>query len=301
MNNICHRIRKHDVLAPSNINTKVCFARLKSKNFMKPRNFSSVAVNVQNQTHPEENRLREDLAAAYRLSNMYGWGGDIIHNHISVRIPDSETFLMNPFGMLYDQITASSLVKVDLEGNVLEPGTGTGIISPAGFVIHSALHGGRANVHAAMHFHQPSGMAVSALKVGLLPIFQDALLLGNISTHKFEGIAIDEHEKERLVSDLGPENNVMLLDNHGIVTVGETLEEAFVWMYWLDKACQAQVKAMAAVGGDLSKLHIPEDAMKQKCHEQYIRAFDKAGVGVGKLEFAALKKKLNLMDPSYKD
>jgi ribulose-5-phosphate 4-epimerase/fuculose-1-phosphate aldolase len=213
------------------------------------------AVSTTPQTAPDETILRRDLAAAYRLAALFGWD-DLVATHISVRLPGEENaFLINPFGMLFEEIRPQDLVKVDLDGNVLSPTDWP--INAAGFVIHSAIHAARHDIVCALHLHTPDGIAVSMLEEGLLPLNQTAMLMaGDIAFHEFEGIATNLEERERLVADLG-EKNAMILRNHGTLTLGGTVAEAFTGMYFLETACRIQVKALGmgrpihAVGEDV--------------------------------------------------
>lgn len=198
-------------------------------------------MNASSMLAPTEAELRRDLAAAYRLTALYGWD-DLVATHISVRLPEENAFLINPFGMLFDEIRPADLVKVDMEGRVLEPTLWA--VNLAGFVIHSAIHAARHDVVCAMHLHTPDGVAVSALEEGLLPLSQTALLsFGDLAYHEFEGIALRMDERERLIADLG-DRNVMLLRNHGTLTLGATVADAFTSMYFLETACTIQVRAL---------------------------------------------------------
>ncbi|WP_300554344.1 class II aldolase/adducin family protein [Maricaulis sp.] len=205
------------------------------------------APNVKDLVSAEEWKARCDLAALYRLVYMHGWD-DLFFTHISMRVPGPEEhFLLNPFGLLYEDVTASNLVKVDLEGNVLPPSTYG--INPAGFTIHSAIHAARPDVKVALHLHSDAGVAVAAQKRGLLPISQLAMNVYNdVSYHEYEGIALEADEKVRLVGDLG-EKNLMILNNHGTLSVGDHPFSAYVRIYLLERACKIQV--MAQAGGEL--------------------------------------------------
>ena len=196
---------------------------------------------VQDQVSPEEWQVRIDLAACYRIIAMYGWN-DLVFTHISARVPGGEDhFLINPYGMLFEEITASSLVKVDLDGNkVLET---EHPVNPAGFVIHSAVHEAREDAGCVLHTHTKAGIAVSAQKEGLLPISQTAMFpYVTLSYHDYEGVALNEDEKPRLVADLGS-NNALILRNHGLLTTAPTIADAFLLMYVLETACQIQIMA----------------------------------------------------------
>src|SRR2546428_4045334 len=186
----------------------------------------------------EEWEARISLAACYRLVHHYGMD-DLVYNHISVRVPGEEGhFLINAYGMTYDEISASSLVKIDFDGKVVQDsGTGYGI-HHAGFVIHSAVHRGLPNVACVIHTHTPAGMAISAMKCGLLPLTQNAMFFSGVGYHDYEGPAVDLDEQKRLVSDFG-DHVAMVLRNHGLLAVGATIPEAFITMYWLERARQA--------------------------------------------------------------
>lgn len=192
----------------------------------------------------EEWKLRIDLAAAYRLIAHYGWD-DLIFTHMSVRVPGPEHhFLLNPYNLMFEEVTASSLVKVDLQGNPVDPTPF--ITNPAGFTIHSAVHMSREDANAVIHLHTPHGQAVAAHGEGLLPLTQTAMLVrGDLAFHDYEGVATDHDERERIVADLGTKN-AMLLRNHGTLSVGNTVGEAFIRIYFLERACQAQIMALSA-------------------------------------------------------
>jgi ribulose-5-phosphate 4-epimerase/fuculose-1-phosphate aldolase len=192
----------------------------------------------------EEWQARVDLAALYRLVALHGWD-DMIYTHISARLPGPEhQFLINPFGMFFGEITASSLVKIDLDGAILQETPY--FINPAGFTIHSAIHAARDDAHFVMHLHSDQGVAVSAQKEGLLPLSQHALIcLPRLAYHDYEGIALNPDEKERLVSDLG-DRWIMLLRNHGTLALGRTAAECWNWMFYLERACRQQVMALSA-------------------------------------------------------
>src|SRR5437762_10551058 len=213
---------------------------------------------VREQVTGEEWRTRVDLAAAYRLVAHYGWD-DLIFTHISSRIPGPEHhFLLNPYGMMFDEVTASSLVKIDLEGNKVVDSPY--FINPAGFTIHSAVHAARADALCVMHLHTDYGIAVSAQKNGLLPLSQQAMFaLSSLAYHDYEGLALDEKEKPRLVADLGDKRS-MILRNHGLLTVGRTVAEAFLGMFLLERACKIQILAQAG-GGEL--VEIPSSIIDQ--------------------------------------
>jgi ribulose-5-phosphate 4-epimerase/fuculose-1-phosphate aldolase len=204
-------------------------------------------------------KVRVDLAAFYRLSAFHGWD-DLIFTHISARVPGPEHhFLINPYGLMFEEITASSLVKVDLEGNLIEPGEYG--INYAGYVIHSAIHGARSDAHFIAHFHSPDGMAVSAHAEGLLPLNQRALsLIPRLSYHDYEGVALNLDERERLVTDLG-DTKIMLLRNHGTLAFGASPGEAWTYIHQLETACTAQVRTLSI--GRENVLIAPEAAQAE--------------------------------------
>ena len=205
----------------------------------------------------ENARLRRELAACYRLCALFGWD-DHIATHISARLPDG-TFLLNPFGMLYEEITASSLMRVDMDGTVLEPEDHS--MNPAAFTIHSAVLAGREDVNCAIHLHTRDGAAVSATREGLLPLNQTAMIvLHDLAYHDFEGIAFDLDERESLQADLG-EKNLMILRNHGTLTVGASIGAAFYRMQTLEWACAAQVKTLAMTDDPLLPAQDVQDKM----------------------------------------
>jgi ribulose-5-phosphate 4-epimerase/fuculose-1-phosphate aldolase len=242
---------------------------------------------------PQEWQARVDLAACYRLVALFSMN-DLVYNHITARVPGEEgRFLINPYGYAYEEITASSLVKIDFDGDtVLDSGTGYGI-NQAGFVIHSAVHRGRPDVSCVIHTHSPAGMAVSALKCGLLPLTQNAMFFGSIAYHDYEGPAIDLDEQQRLVSDLGT-SAAMILRNHGLLTAGSTVCEAFVVMHWLERACQAQLMAMACNAA----LNVPGEDVIRVTNERYAPGQRRK---ITELEWPALLRMLDRRDPSYRD
>jgi ribulose-5-phosphate 4-epimerase/fuculose-1-phosphate aldolase len=240
----------------------------------------------------EEWQARVDLAAAYRLVALFGWD-DLVFTHISARVPGSEHhFLINPYGLMFDEITASSLVKVDLNGKkVMESAYD---INPAGFTIHSAVHAAREDALCVMHLHTRHGVAISAKKQGLLPISQQSLFaLASIAYHDYEGLALNEAEKPRLVADLGDKNN-LILRNHGLLTVGSNAAEAFLAMYNLERACEIQL--MAEAGGS-ELVSIPTPILKGI--EAQAKIVTK-GIGAD-LVWPGLMRKLDKIDHSYRD
>jgi ribulose-5-phosphate 4-epimerase/fuculose-1-phosphate aldolase len=197
---------------------------------------------------PEEWELRVNLAAAYRLVALFGWD-DLVFTHISARVPGPEHhFLINPYGFMFEEITASSLVKVDAAGNQVDETPFA--VNPAGFVIHSAVHAAREDAGCVLHTHTLNGIAVSAQKGGVLPLSQQSIfVLSSLGYHDYEGVALRDDEKPRLVNDLG-DNNFLMLRNHGLLTVGRTVADAFQSMYLFETVCAIQVRAMAG-GGEL--------------------------------------------------
>ena len=198
-----------------------------------------------------EHPLRVDLAACYRLVAHFGWD-DLVFTHISARLPgEAHHFLINPYGMLFEEITASSLVKVDAHGEKVEPSPYP--VNPAGFVIHSAIHAARPDVTCVLHVHTPAGVAVSAQRQGLLPISQQATIaLGSLGYHDYEGVALRDDEKPRLVRDLGDAHG-LVLRNHGLLTVGATIADAFLFMFTLQRACEIQLLAQSG-GAELVRV-----------------------------------------------
>src|SRR5215217_1021815 len=238
----------------------------------------------------EEWAIRVDLAAAYRMVANYGWD-DLIFTHLSARIPGPEHhFLLNPYNLMFEEVTASSLIKVDVSGNPVDPTPF--ITNPAGFTIHSAIHMAREDAHAVMHLHTPAGQAVSAHSEALLPLTQTAMLIrGDLAFHDYEGVAVDLGERERLVADLGTKNG-MILRNHGTLAVGKTVGECFVRLYFLERACQAQVMALSA--GD--SLNTPPQGSPEITSEQGAAGLT---VAANLLAWPALKRKAYRLDPSF--
>jgi ribulose-5-phosphate 4-epimerase/fuculose-1-phosphate aldolase len=232
---------------------------------------------------------RVELAALYRLVALHGWD-DMIFTHISARAPGPEKhFLINPYGHYFEEITASSLVKVDLDGNIVQETTN--FINPAGFTIHSAVHGAREDAHFVIHLHTVAGVGVAAQKEGLLPIGQNACLLQHqVAYHGYEGLALNHEERERLVADLG-DKPLMLLRNHGTLAVGQTAAQAWVGMFFLERACAQQVAALS--GGREHVLFAPEAAQEETRQQ---------GGGLGFVSALAWPGALRLLDrrsPGY--
>jgi ribulose-5-phosphate 4-epimerase/fuculose-1-phosphate aldolase len=238
----------------------------------------------------EEWAIRIDLACAYRMVAHYGWD-DLIFTHLSARIPGPEHhFLLNPYNLMFEEVTASSLVKVDVQGNPVEPTPF--ITNPAGFTIHSAIHMAREDAHAVMHLHTPAGQAVSAHSEGLLPLTQTAMLIrGQVAFHEYEGVAVDLGERERLVADLGTKS-AMILRNHGTLAVGKNVGECFIRLYYLERACQAQIMALSA--GD--NLNTPPQGSPEITAQQ-----GEVGLPLAAnlLAWPALKRKAYRMDPTF--
>ena len=199
---------------------------------------------VRDRVSKEEWQMRVDLAAAYQLAAIFKWT-DLIYTHFSARVPGTEDFLINPYGLMFDEITASSLVRIDAEGKIIDDPLDMGV-NEAGFVIHSCMHRARPEIKCVIHTHTRAGVAVSAMKCGLLPISQHAMRVqAEITYHDYEGVALYKDEQERMARDLGPKSKAMILRNHGVLALGETVREAFEITYYLDCACQIQVDALA--------------------------------------------------------
>ena len=249
-----------------------------------------MANEMQNSVSAEEWALRVDLAACYNLVALYGWD-DLIFTHISAKVPGEDNhFLINPYGMMFEEVTASSLVKVDLSGQKIMPSEYD--INPAGFTIHSAVHEAREDAHCVIHLHTNEGVAVSSQKDGLLPISQQALFpLSGLSYHNYEGLALREDEKARLVADLG-DTDFMILRNHGLLTCGMTVPDAFLALYILQRACEIQVLAQAG-GGELSHVPTPIIQGMQAAGKQVTNA---AG---GALAWPGLLRKLDRIGAPY--
>jgi ribulose-5-phosphate 4-epimerase/fuculose-1-phosphate aldolase len=251
---------------------------------------------VKKRVSPEEWQTRVDCACAYRLVRHYGMD-DMIYNHISARIPGTEEFLLNPMGLTYDEICASSLIKVDLKGNVLwQPDFPKGLgykFNLAGFVIHGAIHEAKPELHCVIHTHSLAGMAVSALKKGLLPMTQTAMRFAKVAYHDYEGVVLDMSERDRLLENLG-ECEAMLLRNHGTLTVGRTVAEAFNNAYRLERACRSQLMAQ----GCNDEVLLPPKDIVEKTTEMY-----KPGTRrrMGLLEWPAMRRLADRIDPSYKN
>src|SRR5215212_3400292 len=249
-------------------------------------------MSVREQVGEDEWEQRVNLAACYRLVAMHHWD-DLIFTHISARVPGPEHhFLINPYGMLFEEITASSLVKIDLSG--AKVGESPYDVNPAGFTIHSAIHAVRDDAKCVLHVHTLNGVAVSAQKGGLLPISQQSIfVLASLGYHNYEGVALNEDEKPRLVHDLG-DKNFLMLRNHGLLTVADNIADAFLFMYLFESACTIQLRAQAG-GPDLVRIDPRIIAGATAQAKQVTR-----GAG-GALAWPALLRKLDRIDPGYRE
>ena len=239
-------------------------------------------------------KARVNLAAAFRLVDLYGWS-DMLATHLSARIPGtSEHFLINPVGIMFDEMTASCLVKVDIEGNILSDSEFG--INPAGYTIHSAVHMGRMDAGCVMHTHTAAGLGVATQKTGLLPLTQMALaVIAQTAYHNYEGPAFDLEERDRLIEDL-EDKNVLILRNHGLLTVGKTVAEAFVWLFRAERACRFQLSFQQA-GAEATE--IPKE-IQDVSIERTRKAISASGHRpIGQFEWPALLRKLNRENPGY--
>lgn len=236
----------------------------------------------------DEQQTRIQLAACYRLIAQFGMT-DLVYTHISARVPDEpEHFLINPYGMLFHEITASSLAKITHDGDLVEESHYP--VNKAGFVIHSAIHMARPDVNCVLHTHTRAGIAISCMEPGLLPISQHAMLFHNrIAYHEYEGIAFDLEERERFVADLG-EQRAMILRNHGLLTAGRSMPEAFELMYYLEVACKVQVDVMAS----RAEIHMPPQEVAERAAGQYESP-------LGMRSWPALLRLLDARDPGYRE
>ncbi len=240
--------------------------------------------------------LRIQLAACYRLVAHFGLD-DLIYNHISARVPGNDgQFLINPYGLLFSEVTASCFVKIDLDGNPVEPTAYE--VNRAGFVIHSAIHGGRPDAACVLHTHSEAATAISALEDGLLPLSQFAMRFqGATGMHDYEGVAMETGERERLLANIG-DHNVLLLRNHGVLTVGRTIPEAFILMYYFEKAARVQLLAQGTVASG-ARLHFPPPAVSEHAARQFN---ERQGdiLAPGEREWPAFIRLLDRIDPSYR-
>ena len=248
-------------------------------------------LNVRTRVSPEEWSLRVDLAACYRLVSHYGWY-DLVFTHISAKVPGTHDFLINPYGLTFDEVTASNLVRVDLQGNkTLESPYE---INPAGYTIHSAIHEAREDAGCILHTHTPHGVAVACQKEGLLPISQQATIISqSLAYHDYDGIAMNPDEKGRLQKSLGAAN-YLLLRNHGLLVVGSNVPDAFLSMYTFQRACEIQVLAQ---GNGAQLLHVPQSVLDTVA--RFSRAVTR-GAG-GALAWPALLRRLDRMDGGYRE
>ena len=245
---------------------------------------------VRDQVSPEEWAVRVDLAAAYRLVDMFGWT-ELTANHISCRVPGTEDqFLINAHGLLYDEVCASNLIKIDIDGNTIFNPTEYKVLQ-AGFVIHSAIHKARPDLECVAHTHTLAGMAISALECGVLPIVQNSMRFARIAYHEFEGVAINLEERERLAADLG-DLNAMVLRNHGLLACGTSVADCFTMLFRLERACQTQLLAMACN----SPLHMVAQSVIEKSFER-----ERHNKHWPAAAWPALLRKLDRTDPSYKN
>ncbi len=248
---------------------------------------------VRERVSKEECDMRVNLAAAYQLGALYKWT-DLIYTHFSARVPGTEDFLINPYGMMFDEITASNLVKIDLDGKIVDDPLDMGV-NEAGFVIHSCMHAARPEINCVIHTHTRAGVAVSAMKCGLLPISQHAMMVqADITYHDYEGIALYKDEQQRMASDLGKVSKAMILRNHGLLALGETVREAFEVMYYLDAACQIQVDACA---GGLHNVQLMSEQAAKTASDQ----FKREGRPAEYKDWPALLRLLDRRNIPYKD
>jgi ribulose-5-phosphate 4-epimerase/fuculose-1-phosphate aldolase len=256
----------------------------------------SKVASLRSNVSPEEWQARVDLAAAYRLVDLYGMS-DLIANHISVRVPgEHDAFLINAYGLLYEEITASSLLKIDHEGKILaKPDFGDHDygVNRAGFVIHSAIHMGKPDIQCVMHTHTWAGMAVSTMECGLLPNTQTSMRFAKISYHDYDGVVIDTAAREALVKSLG-DNNALILRNHGLLTTGATIPEAFNAMHRLELSCKTQIAAMSC---NTKLIDVPADVVDAT----YMNFQPHVRRPFGVLDWPALLRKLDRIDPGFRD
>ncbi len=248
-------------------------------------------ASLQQRVSAAEWQMRVDLAACYRLVAAFGWS-DLVFTHITARVPgDGHEFLINPYGLMFDEITASSLVKIDLHGNKLDDSPFP--VNPAGFTIHSAIHAAREDAICVLHTHSLNGAAVAAQETGVLPISQPSIfVLNSLAYHDYEGLALNDEEKPRLVADFG-DKSFLMLRNHGLLTVGPTVADAFLNMYLFEAACTVQVRAMA---GGTALRPIPGDIIDNAM----VQAKQVTNAQYGELAWPALMRKLERTDPGFR-
>ena len=246
---------------------------------------------VRERVSKEEWQMRVDLAAAYQLAHIYKWT-DLIYTHFSARVPGTHDFLINPYGMMFDEITASNLVKIDLDGKIKDDPLGIGV-NEAGFIIHSCMHAARPEINCVIHTHTRATVAVSAMKCGLLPISQHAMMMHQqVTYHDYEGVALYEQEKERMAANLGKTSKAMILRNHGVLALGETVREAFEMMYYLDCACQIQVDALA---GGMHNVQL----MSQEAADSATKSLQRVGRPAALKDWPALLRMLERKGIKY--
>ena len=250
---------------------------------------------LRDKASPEEWAVRVDLAASYRLVALFGWE-DLVFTHITARVPGTtDQFLINPYGVFFDEITASSLVKIGVDGRKLDDSPFP--VNPAGFVIHSAIHGARHDARCVLHTHTLNGVAVSIQREGLLPISQHSIsVLSSLGYHDFEGVALNDDEKPRLVRDLG-DNTHLILHNHGLLTVGETVADAFNAMYFLETSCAIQIRAQSG-GGEL--IPVPKEIIDNN-YAQLMNASRGQRRSRGEFVWPGLLRRLDRIDTSYRE
>lgn len=264
----------------------------KSADDLKAKNYSTTIASMRPRVSAAEWEARVDLAACYRLVALWGMD-EMIANHISLRVPgEPEHFLINPYGYLYEEITASSLIKIDLDGNVILKPDFDYEVNRAGFVIHSAIHRARGDAHCVIHTHTPAGMAVSVMTCGLLPLTQTAMRFAKVAYHDYEGVAVSLDEQARIVADLG-DADLMVLRNHGLLVVGPSVPQAFSNIYRAELACKAQVMAMQS-GADLV---LPPREVIELTNHQY-KPSTRRPFGI--LEWPALMRMLDRIDPGFR-
>jgi ribulose-5-phosphate 4-epimerase/fuculose-1-phosphate aldolase len=257
-------------------------------------NLKSVkSASVRDRVSKEEWEVRVDLAAAYQLAAIFKWT-DLIYTHFSARVPGAHDFLVNPYGLMFDEITASNLVKVSPQGKVLDDPTGMGY-NEAGFVIHGCMHEARPEINCVIHTHTRAGVAVSAMKCGLLPISQHAMMVQQqVTYHDYEGIALEMDERTRMANDLGKTSKAMILRNHGLLTLGDSVRQAFELMYYLDAACQIQIDACA--GGMENVLQ-----MSKAAADMATKQFAREGRPANEKDWPALLRMLDRRGIEYRN
>jgi ribulose-5-phosphate 4-epimerase/fuculose-1-phosphate aldolase len=262
---------------------------------LKTKKFTTDIASMQPKVSAAEWQARIDLAACYRLVALWNMD-EMIANHISMRVPgEDDHFLINPYGYLYEEITASSLIKIDLDGNIVQKPDFDYGVNRAGFVIHSAIHRARSDAHCVIHTHTPAGMAVSSMKCGLLPMTQTAMRFAKIGYHDYEGVAVSLEEQARFVRDLG-DAELLVLRNHGLLVVGPTIPQAFSNIYRVELACKAQVMALS-MATKAEDIVLPSQVVIELTNHQYKPTTRRP---FGLLEWPALLRKLDRIDTSYK-